>query len=73
MKKNTYGNIEDLLVHVKLVSPTGVLEKFCNVPRISAGPDIHHVILGSEGITITDTVQKTIYQQIWKAPVNSPL
>ncbi|KAJ8939044.1 hypothetical protein NQ318_007675 [Aromia moschata] len=27
MKKNIYGNIEDLLVHVKIVTPKGVLEK----------------------------------------------
>ncbi|XP_050404817.1 alkyldihydroxyacetonephosphate synthase, peroxisomal [Patella vulgata] len=49
MKKNIYGNIEDLLVHVKFVTPRGVMEKNCQVPRMSAGPDIHHFILGSEG------------------------
>jgi len=49
MKKNTYGNIEDLLVHVKMVTPKGVMERHCQVPRISAGPDIHHIALGSEG------------------------
>lgn len=32
-----------------LVTPRGVLEKSCQVPRMSAGPDIHHFILGSEG------------------------
>lgn len=49
MKKNTYGNIEDLVVHVRMVTPKGVLEKRCQVPRISCGPDFNHVILGSEG------------------------
>ncbi|XP_013414123.1 alkyldihydroxyacetonephosphate synthase, peroxisomal [Lingula anatina] len=49
MKKNVYGNIEDLVVHVKTVTPRGVMEKSCQVPRISAGPDIHHFIMGSEG------------------------
>lgn len=49
MKKNIYGNIEDLLVRVKLVTPQGTLEKSCQVPRMSTGPDIHEVILGSEG------------------------
>ncbi|KAK7468162.1 hypothetical protein BaRGS_00036626 [Batillaria attramentaria] len=49
MKKNIYGNIEDLLVHVKFVTPRGVMEKSCQVPRMSSGPDIHHVIMGSEG------------------------
>ena len=49
MKKNTYGNIEDLLVHVRLVTPRGVLERGNEAPRISAGPDLHQVVLGSEG------------------------
>jgi len=49
MKKNIYGNIEDLLVHVKVVTPCGTLEKNCMVPRISSGPDLHHVVMGSEG------------------------
>lgn len=50
MKKNVYGNIEDMLVHVKMVTPKGVMEKNCQVPRMSTGPDVHHLILGSEGI-----------------------
>ncbi|MCP9258278.1 Alkyldihydroxyacetonephosphate synthase, peroxisomal [Dirofilaria immitis] len=50
MKKNKYGNIEDLLVHVSLVTPKGIIRRQCQVPRISGGPDLHHVILGSEGI-----------------------
>uniref|UniRef100_A0A915D502 alkylglycerone-phosphate synthase n=1 Tax=Ditylenchus dipsaci TaxID=166011 RepID=A0A915D502_9BILA len=49
MKKNRYGNIEDLLIHVNMVTHRGVLRKQCQVPRISSGPDIHQVILGSEG------------------------
>ena len=49
MKKNVYGNIEDLVVRIRMVTPTGVMEKHCQVPRISCGPDIHHVMLGSEG------------------------
>uniref|UniRef100_A0A7N6B481 Alkylglycerone-phosphate synthase n=1 Tax=Anabas testudineus TaxID=64144 RepID=A0A7N6B481_ANATE len=49
MKKNIYGNIEDLVVHVKMVTPQGVIEKSCQCPRMSTGPDIHHFIMGSEG------------------------
>ena len=49
MKKNKYGNIEDLLVHVNIVTSRGLIRRHCQVPRISSGPDIHHVILGSEG------------------------
>ncbi|KAF5269573.1 hypothetical protein FQR65_LT05911 [Abscondita terminalis] len=60
MKKNTYGNIEDLLVHVRMVSTKGVLEKNCQVPRMSCGPDFNHLILGSEGClgVITEVIIK---------------
>ncbi|XP_030759245.1 alkyldihydroxyacetonephosphate synthase isoform X2 [Sitophilus oryzae] len=60
MKKNTYGNIEDLLVHVKMVTPKGLLQKNCQVPRLSCGPDFNHVIMGSEGSlgVITEVVIK---------------
>merc|ERR1712076_169178 len=47
MKKNIYGNIEDIVVHFKVVTPQGVIEKDCMVPRVSTGPDVHHYILGS--------------------------
>ncbi|XP_041978491.1 alkyldihydroxyacetonephosphate synthase [Aricia agestis] len=49
MKKNTYGNIEDIVVQTKVVTARGVIERSCRVPRLSCGPDWEHVILGSEG------------------------
>ena len=49
MKKNIYGNIEDMLIRAQLVTPTGTIEKSVQVPRMSAGPDVNQVILGSEG------------------------
>lgn len=49
MKKNVYGNIEDIVIHVQMVTTRGILERGCEVPRIAAGPDIHYFILGSEG------------------------
>ncbi|XP_046959951.1 alkyldihydroxyacetonephosphate synthase [Vanessa cardui] len=49
MKKNTYGNIEDLVVHTRAVTPLGVIEKSCRVPRLSCGPEWEHIVLGSEG------------------------
>eukprot|EP01094_Clydonella_sp_ATCC50884_P019109 TRINITY_DN3667_c1_g1_i1.p1 TRINITY_DN3667_c1_g1~~TRINITY_DN3667_c1_g1_i1.p1 ORF type:complete len:657 (+),score=226.26 TRINITY_DN3667_c1_g1_i1:47-1972(+) len=60
MKKNRYGNIDDMLVHVKMVSPLGTVERNCHVPRISCGPDVHQMILGSEGIfgVITEATMK---------------
>lgn len=50
MKKNTYGNIEDLVVNIKMVSAKGTMQKAANVPRVSMGPDTNQVLLGSEGI-----------------------
>ena len=50
MKKNCYGNIEDMLVNVKIVTPQGIFEKKNNWPRVSNGPDPIQIILGSEGI-----------------------
>uniref|UniRef100_A0A8C5HCF2 Alkylglycerone-phosphate synthase n=1 Tax=Gouania willdenowi TaxID=441366 RepID=A0A8C5HCF2_GOUWI len=60
MKKNIYGNIEDLVVHIKMVTPQGVIEKSCQGPRMSTGPDIHHFILGSEGTlgVVTEVTMK---------------
>jgi len=49
MKKNVYGNIEDMLINVKIVTPKGTFTKNHNCPRVSSGPDINQIILGSEG------------------------
>lgn len=60
MKKNRYGNIEDLLVKVRMVTSKGVLERDCLAPRLSCGPDFNQIILGSEGTlgVITEVVLK---------------
>ena len=31
MKKNVYGNIEDIVVRVRMVTPRGVMERGCLV------------------------------------------
>ena len=51
MKKNKYGNIEDLLLSARLFTPRGPLEprQLGQVPRLSAGPDLLQLLLGSEG------------------------
>lgn len=54
MKKNIYGNIEDLVIRVRMVTGRReeaemTLEHKFQVPRKSCGPDFDHVILGSEG------------------------
>lgn len=49
MKKNTYGNIEDIVCNFTYVTPTGTYTKSNLWPRISNGPDLHHIVMGSEG------------------------
>jgi alkyldihydroxyacetonephosphate synthase len=44
-----YGGIEDLVVGLESVFPGGRVTRIKNVPRRAAGPDIRHVIVGSEG------------------------
>lgn len=65
MKKNTYGNIEDLVVQMRMVTgrtedPVITLERGSLVPRTSCGPDFDHMILGSEGTlgVITEIILK---------------
>jgi alkyldihydroxyacetonephosphate synthase len=65
MKKNIYGNIEDLVIRIRMVTgrvdePEITLEHKTQVPRISCGPNFDHIILGSEGTlgVITEIVFK---------------
>lgn len=60
MKKNVYGNIEDIIVNIKFVSPVGTWELPSNVPRVSAGPELRHIIMGSEGTlgVVTEAIVK---------------
>jgi len=43
------GNIEDIVYAVEAVLPDGALVTLGNGPRASAGPDLRHLMLGSEG------------------------
>lgn len=49
MKKNTYGNIEDIVQNITIVTPTGTYQKTMPWPRVSNGPDLNHLVMGSEG------------------------
>lgn len=60
MKKNVYGNIEDLVIHIKMATAVGTVERNCSVPRLSTGPDVQTMLIGSEGIfgVVTEVVIK---------------
>jgi len=45
-----YGNIEDIVHSVEAVLPDGSLVTLGKGPRSAAGPDLRHLMLGSEGV-----------------------
>ena len=49
MKKNKYGNIEDLVLDVTVATANGKLERATCVPRESIGTDLRRLMFGSEG------------------------
>jgi alkyldihydroxyacetonephosphate synthase len=49
MKKNRYGNIEEIVLDVHMVTPRGVLTRANHNPRESTGPDPRQLAFGSEG------------------------
>ena len=49
MKKNKYGNIEDLVLDVTAITATGKLERRGQNPRESVGVDARQWMFGSEG------------------------
>ncbi len=49
MKKNRYGNIEDLVENITLVTPAGTIEQLYSSPRQSPGIQLQKALFGSEG------------------------
>ncbi len=49
MKKNRYGNIEDIVEAVTLVTPAGVLSEVSTHPRVAMGMPLQQLCFGSEG------------------------
>lgn len=44
-----YGNIEDLVLSIEAVLPDGTFLRTSEAPRAATGPDLRHLLLGSEG------------------------
>lgn len=49
MKKNKYGNIEDIVIDITVATADGKLERTRSTPRESVGSDLRRLIFGSEG------------------------
>ena len=49
MQSDAYGKIEDMLVSIKIATPSGTIITKA-VPASSAGPDLNRIVVGSEGI-----------------------
>ena len=49
MKKNRYGNIEDIVLDMRVVTPKGILSHSSALPRESLGGDVRRWMLGCEG------------------------
>jgi len=49
MKKNRYGNIEDLVLDVSVATAAGSLQRTSASPRESVGLDLRRLMFGSEG------------------------
>ena len=45
----SYGNIEDMVYSLEAVLADGSIYKSRDTPRASAGPDLRHLLIGSEG------------------------
>ncbi len=49
MKKNKYGNIEQAVENVTMISPNGVVRQLATMPRSSMGMQPQSLLFGSEG------------------------
>ncbi|MDZ8030432.1 FAD-binding oxidoreductase [Nostoc sp. DedSLP04] len=49
MKKNRYGNIEQIVENITLITPKGTIEQIQPISRASMGMQIQNILFGSEG------------------------
>jgi len=59
MQSDRWGKIEDMVVSLTMVSPSGTL-RTREVPKAATGPDLNQLVVGSEGILglITEATMK---------------
>ena len=67
-----YGGIEDLICGMEAVLSDGEIVRIRNVPRRASGPDLRHLLVGSEGGTcfITEVTVKIFHyypESFWRA------
>lgn len=46
---NKYGKLEDMIVNMEVVTPTGEIIRTLPVPKTACGPDLNQIFIGSEG------------------------
>lgn len=49
MKKNRYGNIENIVENITMITPSGVLAQSQGLPRVAMGLQSQTLLFGSEG------------------------
>jgi alkyldihydroxyacetonephosphate synthase len=49
MKRNRYGNIEEIVENMTMITPQGVLQQVDSLPRLSMGMQPQWLLFGSEG------------------------
>jgi alkyldihydroxyacetonephosphate synthase len=49
MKKNRYGNIEDIVERITLLTPRGLVDQAIATPRAAMGMQLQQLLFGSEG------------------------
>ena len=49
MKKNRYGNIEEIVENITMITPHGTLEQTQAMPRVSMGMQPQNLLFGNEG------------------------
>jgi alkyldihydroxyacetonephosphate synthase len=58
-----YGKIEDMIVNMEIVLPTGEIINSLPVPKTACGPDLNQLFIGSEGtLGIVTKVTLTIHK-----------